>query len=178
MTTKAPPVLKEKRYLVQIKVLNLSLESTWRVQILSCRTGSDENLELKLPLSVVMMMMTHMMKVMMTMMMMMMMMMAMIMMTMMMMMMMTIVETWSLRWKSPGLQSRCAHLVREPKTTSWVFYFMELVYFFYISGSVDPVFASNISRWLQNWKCSLIKMDLRCDVDMSINCKHDFEKSK
>ena len=167
MTTKAPPVLKEKRYLVQIKLLNLSLESTWRVQILSCRTGSDENLELKLPLSVVMMMMTHMMKVMMAMMTM-----------MMMMMMMTIVETWSLRWKSPGLQSRCAHLAREPKTTSWVFYFMELVYFFYISGSVDPVFASNISRWLQNWKCSLIKMDLRCDVDMSINCKHDFEKSK
>ena len=166
MTTKAPPVLKEKGYLVQIKLLNLSLESTWRVQILSCRTGSDENLELKLPLSVVMMM-THMMKVMMAMMTM-----------MMMMMMMTIVETWSLRWKSPGLQSRCAHLVREPKTTSWVFYFMELVYFFYISGSVDPVFASNISRWLQNWKCSLIKMDLRCDVDMSINCKHNFEKSK
>ena len=160
-------MLKRKRYLVQIKLLNLSLESTWRVQILSCRTGSDENLELKLSLSVVMMMMTHMMKVMMAMMTM-----------MMMMMMMTIVETWSLRWKSPGLQSRCAHLVREPKTTSWVFYFMELVYFFYISGSVDPVFASNISRWLQNWKCSLIKMDLRCDVDMSINCKHDFEKSK
>ena len=28
MTTKAPPVLKEKGYLVQIKLLNLSLEST------------------------------------------------------------------------------------------------------------------------------------------------------
>ena len=155
MTTRAHAVLKRKRYFVQIKLLNLSLESTWRVQILSCRTGSDENLELKLPLSVVMLMMMHMMKVMLTMM-----------------------ETWSLRWKFPGLQSKCAHLEREPKTTSWVFYFMGYIYFFYISWSVDPVFASNISPWLQNWKCSLIKMDLRCDVDMSINCKHNFEKSK